>query len=213
MIKRIARRFFKKSKVDELHDLCASSPLYEDGWFRSVEEKKSIDLSGHPIPRFTYPAIEFISRRIHPELSVFEYGCGYSTRWWASRVKEVVSCEHDEDWCREVSKRVSSKVKLHHIELEYGGRYSKKVGEFNKRFDIVVIDGRDRVNCAINCIPALKDYGVIIWGNSDRAEYQDGQDFLYSKGFKKIEFVGMCPVASNKSETGIFYKQKNVLGI
>jgi len=187
--------------------------LKDDGWFRSFTEEASIDAEGDPVPWFTYPAIEFIKKRINKDLLVFEYGCGGSTLWWASRVKEVVSVEHDEKWYKKISSSIPDNVFIIHIELEYGGNYSKKIKEFNNKFDIVVIDGRDRVNCALNCLDALKPDGVVIWDNSDRTEYMGGYNFLLEHGFKKIEFVGMCPVVNFKSETAIFYRQNNIFNI
>lgn len=203
----------KKLGLYSLYSLKESGPLKEDGWFRSFKEEAPVDTEGHPLPWFTYPSIEFLKKRIKKEMSVFEYGCGGSTLWWASRVKEVVSIEHDEKWYKEIVSKIPDNVCISHIELEYGGNYSKKIKEFKNRFDIVVIDGRDRVNCAINCLDALKPDGVIIWDNSDRPEYIDGYNFLINHNFKKIEFVGMCPVVNFKTETSIFYRENNIFDI
>ncbi len=190
-----------------------SGPLKEDGWFRSYEEGDSVDADGQPLPWITYPAIEFLKRRVGKEMTVFEYGCGSGTLWWSSKVKEVVSVEHDKDWYQKILAVKPSNVSIYQIDLETDGEYAKKITEFENRFDIIIIDGRDRVNCARNSLEALKSDGVIIWDNSDRSEYQDGYEFLLRNGFKKIEFVGMCPVVNIKTETAIFYKNSNNLGI
>lgn len=185
----------------------------EDGWFRSFREERSVDLDGNPIPWLTYPAIAFIARRIRPDMSVFEYGCGSSTLWWAQRVKEVVACEHDREWYRSVVTKVPDNATVHHVPLEYGGEYCHKVSATGKKFDIVVVDGRDRVNCVRNAVGSLAPGGVFIWDNSDREEYREGYQLLFDQGFKKIEFTGMIPIMSCRSETGIFYRQENCLGI
>jgi hypothetical protein len=65
----------------------------------------------------------------------------------------------------------------------------------------------------MNSLEALKSDGIIIWDNSDREEYEDGYRFLFRNGFKKIAFVGLTPVVNVKSETGIFYREKNCLFI
>lgn len=187
--------------------------LQEDGWFRSFREESSVDAAGEPIPWLTYPAIAFIALRTKPEMSVLEYGCGSSTFWWARRVSKVVSCEHDETWYRQVSQKTPSNVDLKHIPLEYGGAYCHEVKKYSGAFDIIIIDGRDRINCAKNALSALKPGGVIIWDNSDRDEYREGYQFLFDNGFRKIEFVGMIPIVNCKSETGIFYRKENCLGI
>jgi len=203
----------KKLDLYSIYSLRTSGPLKDDGWFLSFKKQSSVDANGKPVPWITYPAIEFLKKRIHKDMSVFEYGCGGSTLWWASRVKQIVSVEHDKDWYQRILPTVPNNVVLEHVELKYGGEYSKKILSYKSSFDIVVIDGRDRVNCATNSIDALKPGGVIVWDNSDQKEYQHGCQALIDKGFKKIEFVGLAPIANWKAETGIFYRQDNCLGL
>lgn len=216
-MKNVARKFvvwlLTQFHLYSVFKLRSSGPIKEDGWFRSFEEGASVNNDGDPIPWFTYPAYEFIKRRINKEMSVFEYGCGASTLWWASEVKLVVSCEHDKQWYENIHSKIPENVNLIYAELEYGGDYSKKISEYERNFDVLVIDGRDRVNCALNSLQALKLEGVIIWDNSDREEYREGYDFLRINGFKKLEFVGLTPIVSFKTETGIFYRPNNCLGI
>ena len=189
-------------------------PLKEDGWFRSFREEACVDAEGNPVPWMTYPAVEFLKKRIQKNLSVFEYGCGASTLWWSSRVQEVISLEHDKGWYEKIARKVPGNVRLLHMELDYGGNYSRKIREYGmERFDIVVIDGRDRVNCMINSVDALKSSGIIILDNSDRMEYESGSKLLFDKGFRKIEFIGLAPVMNMKTETGIYYRSVNCLGI
>lgn len=193
--------------------LKASGALKEDGWFRSFREQASIDAAGNPLPWITYPAIDFLARRIRPEMTVFEYGSGGSTLWWASKVRKVVSCEHDARWHQKIRMTCPDNVELHHIPLEYGGDYSKKILQFENAFDLVIVDGRDRVNCAINAMKALKPDGVIVWDNSERTAYEVGFQALREHGFKQLEFVGLCPMSTLKGETSIFYRPDNCLGI
>jgi hypothetical protein len=203
----------KKLDLLSLYSLKRIGPLIEDGWFRSYKEDTCVDAEGNPLPWMTYPAIEFLKKRVQKDMIIFEYGCGESTLWWASKVKEVVSVEHDKDWFGKISYRIPANVNLFCIKLEYGGSYSRKIMEYRDKFDVVVIDGRDRVHCVMNSLEALKSDGIIIWDNSDRGEYEDGYRFLFRNGFKKIAFVGLTPVVNVKSETGIFYREKNCLFI
>jgi len=211
--KKLIIGLMKALDLYSLYLLRAGGVPREDGWFRSFREERSVDLSGNPIPWLTYPAIAFIERRIRPDMCVFEFGCGSSTLWWAQRVKEVTACEHDRDWYQDVVEKIPDNVTLYHIPLEYDGDYCRKVSAVEKKFDIIVIDGRDRVNCVKNALNSLTPDGVFIWDNSDREEYQEGYKFLFNNGFKKIEFTGMIPIMSCRSETGIFYRQENCLGI
>ena len=101
---------------------------------------------------------------------------------------------------------------LHH-ELVHGGEYSKTILRYNNAFDIIVIDGRDRVNCARNCLGALKDNGVVIWDNSDRDKYEEGYAYLVQNGFNRLDFDGLGPINCDGWRTSVFYRQNNCLGI
>jgi hypothetical protein len=189
--------------------------LKEDGWFESYRRKESIDGHGNPIPWFTYPAIDFINRRLRSDMKIFEYGCGASTLWWAKRVGSVVSCEHDEQWYRKIVALAPSNVTIHHVEFDNNLVYAGTIQKYERVFDLVVIDGPDRVNCAMRSLEALKDSGIIIWDDSerDKDECAEGFRFLREHGFRCLEFVGLSPIVPNKCETSIFYRQNNTFGI
>jgi len=52
----------------------------------------------HEIPWLTFPSIRQLSSLLTSEMRVFEYGSGGSTLFFANRVAEVISVEHDEAW-------------------------------------------------------------------------------------------------------------------
>ena len=213
MFRGLARYALRKLHLYGLYSLAIKGPLHDDGWFVSFEEECPLDAQGRPLPFITYPAIEFLQRRVHSSMSVFEYGAGMSTLWWASRVKEVVACEHDPEWYRKVSEKAPPNVSVIYVPLVYDGAYCKTILQYTDRFDFAVIDGRDRVRCAMNALPALKTGGVIVWDNSDRREYADGYEFLRSHGFRSIEFIGLAPGINEKTMTSVFYRPVNCLGI
>ena len=113
-----------------LYMLKTSSTLSEDGWFRSFKEQASVDLHGEPIPWITYPAFDFIKKHLPSNMSVFEYGCGAGTLWWATRAKDVVACEHNLEWYKKVSSASPVNVKIHHVDMDYGGEYSKVITKY-----------------------------------------------------------------------------------
>lgn len=203
----------KLLNVYPLYCLKRSGFLRNSGWFKSFTTGISIDNKGAPIPWITYAAISFLEKRIHNNMVVFEYSCGNSTLWWASRIKNLISCEHDQAWYEKMKQKIPQNVELCHINLEYGGNYSKKIAEYNKKYDIIIIDGRDRVNCAKNSLSAIKEDGVFIWDNSDRDSYKEGYDYLLYHGYKRLDFDGMGPINVDSWCTSIFYKPSNCLNI
>jgi len=183
------------------------------GWFESFRAKQAIGRDGKPIPWITYPCLSFLEERLESSMNVFEYGCGNSTLWWASRVQRVVSCEHDQLWYDEVKKTVPANVELYHIPLERDGAYSRLAAKFHRELDIVFVDGRDRVNCVKQSLGALRPNGVVILDNSDDSEYCGALQFLLANNYKFLHFRGPGPITSAVWRTTIFYKQDNCLRI
>jgi hypothetical protein len=184
--------------------------LRQSGWLESYRSGVPV-AGGKPLPWFTYAAIAFLDKRVDPELRVFEYGAGYSTLWWASRVKAVVACEGDPDWVQRLREMVPSNVTLFHQAVDRDGDYCRAAARYQS--DVIVIDGRDRVNCAKACLEGLSEGGVIVWDNSDRSRYADGFDFLAARGFRRLDFAGPGPVNFTPWMTSLFYRDHNRLGI
>lgn len=187
--------------------------LTQRGWVESARRKESVDRDGAPVPWITYSAMDFLARRVKDDLVVFEFGSGNSTLWWADRVSEVTAVEHDLAWASRVSVTLPANATVSHVALERAGNYSKRALETQRRFDIIVVDGRDRVNCALTSLEALSPRGVMIWDNTERRRYRKGTERLRALGFRRIEFTGLAPIGTWSSETSIFYRADNCLRI
>lgn len=194
-----------------LRFLLGQSALHQSGWIKSWWKEAGVDRKGSPIPWITYPLINLLNQRLNKSMSVFEYGSGNSTAWWASHVKNVISLEYDEKWYEKVKPTLPSNAKLEFIPV--GQEYPRAATKQGHKFDIIMIDGRMRNECAVESLKALKNKGVIVWDNTDRQKYQKGIKYLKNNGFKQLEFVGMIPSSNKLSETSIFYKEDNILNI
>ncbi|MCK5537628.1 MAG: hypothetical protein KAI79_12430 [Bacteroidales bacterium] len=187
--------------------------LIETGWINSYLKKIPMDKNGLPLPWVTYSFIDFISDRLNKSMTIFEYGSGNSTLWYASKVKLVSSVEHDKNWFLRIKNNLPNNVKFFYKELEENGDYAKFSSTLDMKFDIIIVDGRDRVNCVKYAINSLNDTGIIVLDDSEREFYKSGIDFLLDKGFKKIDFWGISPGLFYKKNTTIFYKSSNCLDI
>lgn len=188
--------------------------LRRKGWFHSRYYGMPVNEKKQPIPWLTYPAIHFLQERLkHTNLAVFEYGSGNSTIWLSSRVGKVVSIEYNSSFYEFMKLKLENMHSIDYRLAELGKDYWQQITEFKDEFDIIIIDGRERVQCTLNCLDALKDSGVIIWDNSDREEYLEAYDFLDAQGFKKIDFQGHGPIGHVEWKTSIYYKSENCLGI
>jgi SAM-dependent methyltransferase len=206
-------RLLRLFDLESLHALRERSPLREDGWFRSFRERRPVDASGAPVPWISYAAFRFLAPRVRPEWRVFEFGCGYGTLWWAARVSRVVSCEHDAAWRERIAALAPSNATFLHVPLEYGGAYARAALDQGGPFDLIVVDGRDRVRCAVQSVGALAAGGVLLWDNTDRPNYAPGLDELRGLGFRRIDFDGLAPVEPIRTRTSILYRDGNVLGL
>ncbi len=199
--------------LKKLLSMYKSGYLYEIGWMRSFLQMIPVDKEGNPLPWTTYGFIDFIDNRLHKEMNVFEYGSGNSTLWYAQKVKHVVSVEHDKEWFEKIKEKMPKNATIYYEALVYGGNYSLYLHKIDMKFDIVIIDGRDRVQCIKNSMDSLKEGGVIVLDDSEREMYQEGVAFLLDHGFKRVDFWGISPGLFYKKNTTIFYKQNNCLGI
>ncbi len=183
------------------------------GWFNAFDKQQAIDGDGNPIPWVTYSFIDFIKPRLTKDLSIFEYGSGNSTLFYAKNTRRVVSVEHDEAWFRKIVNQKAENAEMIFCELDKGGLYSQKASSLNEKFDIIIVDGRDRVNCCKHGINALTEAGVIVLDDSERLIYTEARVFLKEKGFKELSFSGISPGLFYEKATSVFYKANNCLDI
>lgn len=185
--------------------------LRDCGWLASARAQLPMDAHGNPLPWITYGAIDFLTPRIQPHWRVFEFGAGYSTLWWSSRVAAVVSVESDRAWLESISARLPA-----HVTCTYASEASEdyvRGPEGHGLFHVIVNDGKRRVACVPAALEALTPDGVILWDNSDRDYYAAGFSELAAAGFKRIDFSGLGPANNHLWMTTIFYRPNNCLGI
>jgi len=212
-LKRLYSLYKKRKGLRQLLNAFEYDYLYETGWTESAIRGYPVDKDGNPIPWISIPTIEILKEKKLNNLFVFEYGSGNSTIWFSKRVKRIVSIEHDKEWYEYQLKQPKlANTEVFYKELNYNGDYSKEVQKY-KNIDIVLIDGRDRVNCAINSVNSLSSKGVIIIDDSQRKNYKEAIIFLKNSGFKELKLVGMNVGRAIKKTTSIFYKINNCLDI
>jgi len=183
------------------------------GWFKAFDTHQAVDGNGLPIPWVTYSFIDFIKPRLTKEMSIFEYGSGNSTLFYAKNVRRVVSVEHDKAWHAKIVKQKAENAEMIFCELDKAGLYSKKAASLDEKFDVIIVDGRDRVNCCKFGIEGLTPTGVIVLDDSERENYNEARTFLKQQGFKEISFSGISPGLFYEKSTSVFYKANNCLEI
>ena len=91
-IKFSIKTFFRHPGINTL-----LSPFrYFSAWLSSMNPGRNS--VADKMPWITYPSIKFLNGILRPHMTLFEYGSGGSTLFWLTKVKKVISVEHDRDW-------------------------------------------------------------------------------------------------------------------
>ncbi len=212
-LKAIANLITKPKRLNALLSYGHKGYLANIGWFKAFDNQQAVDGSGLPLPWVTYSFIDFIKPRLNKNLSVFEYGSGNSTLFYANKVGKVVSVEHNQEWFNHIVKAKASNAEMIFTPLEKDGEYAKKAGLMSQKFDIIIVDGRDRVNCCKYSVAALSPNGVLVLDDSEREIYEKARVFLTENGFKELPFTGISPGLFYNKTTSVFYKVDNCLCI
>lgn len=176
---------------------------------------------------WSYPAMrrvdEFLSDR--PGARIFEYGAGASTLWLAKRAGQVDSVEHDGQWAetvRELLVDTAGNVKLHavppiaatadtvvrsgragHTDLDFAD-YVSTIDEVGGPFDLIVVDGRARVDAFRRALDHLADDGVVVFDNIRRKRYWE---VLSAMPGLRIELLkGGTPTLPYPTTTGLIWR-------
>lgn len=174
---------------------------------RSMDEQVCTDKDGNTLPWYTYPAIEYLSELDYSKKNIFEFGCGYSSLFWANRAKQVISIEDNPEWFSKWQKEfhcANLDIRLR----DEGETYYKAISEDDLKYDVIIIDGKCRAECAAQAVLKLNKGGMIILDDSDRVntsqEYVDSIRILKENDLIQIDFYGFCPLNNYTKTTSLF---------
>jgi hypothetical protein len=199
--------------LSRLLSLRLSGYLVDVGWFTAFKIGEPVDKNFEPLPWLTYSFIDFITDRLSKEINVFEFGSGNSTLFFARKVKDVTSVEHNIEWYNKLKSKIPINSNLILTKSDNSKDYITGLKQSDKKFDLIIIDGIHRVDCCSSASKYLTDKGVIILDDSEREQYKEGIEYLTNEGFRKIDFWGMPPGMVIRKCTSIFYKTNNCMDI
>jgi len=180
---------------------------YETGHFLSSLRSRAIDKGGEPLPWYTYPAIHFLQCKDFKNCTVLEFGAGQSTLWWSKRATQVLSFEGDLEWYTYVERHVPPNVKIVYVPQDLAGIESHLR---DLSFDVIIVDGMDRLRASRIARDVVKPGGVVIVDNSDAYGEPEGTypivDVFRSTGFSRVDFYGHHPGVIVPGCTSLFFK-------
>jgi hypothetical protein len=153
-------------------------------------------------PWISYDAQAVLAQRLNKDSSVLEFGSGMSTIWYARHAGRVVSIEDKAEWHAIVQQRLSA---LGNVDYKLAKSRTDYVALApDERFDLIMIDGSWRDECARFAIAHLVPGGVIYLDNSDKAldPTESGDipaarsmllEFAKKNGLPVREFIDFAP--------------------
>lgn len=181
------------------------------------------DLASLGLPWWNYRTIRMVERFLagRPDARVFEYGSGASTAWLASRAASVHTVEHDAPFVEVVRELVGAADNVELLTVPAPRRepgavavtsersgsedldFTDYVGTIERvggRFDLIVVDGRARVESFRRAIPYLADGGMVLFDDVERRRYAPA---LHEPGFESLVLSGLTPCLPFPTSTAL----------
>ncbi|OLF06338.1 hypothetical protein BLA60_32400 [Actinophytocola xinjiangensis] len=184
------------------------------------------DMAKMDLAWWSYPAMRRVEAFLadRPGARIFEYGAGASTVWLAKRAGKVDSVEHDTEWVEFVREMLGDTpgVELHavaptaatedtvvrsgrvgHTDLDFAD-YVSTIDQVGGPFDLIVVDGRARVDAFRRAMDHLADDGVVVFDNIKRKRYWDVISAL--PGLRIELLKGGTPTLPYPTTTGLIWR-------
>lgn len=180
--------------------------LRRTGWQSTLSPRSWSNES--PPPHLNYQAVDFLERVITRESRVLEWSSGTSTAFFAKRAALTVSIEHDPVWMQRLPTLENHEVHL--VESKYedwyrddtAKSYSSKPLDLGV-FDVVLIDGLARLDCARVAETLLAPRGFIVLDDLHDPGLGEARAHLGAT-MEGIEFWGVRPYSGTWGGTGIY---------
>jgi predicted O-methyltransferase YrrM len=186
-------------------------------------------------PWITYAAIDFLARTLTPAMRVFEFGAGGSSIFFAERVAQGFSVEHDPAWGEQVRATLARDgVRNWSVSVipsepaaarpdpgdadGYGSddppyrdrtfrAYASAINAHPDRaFDLVLVDGRARPSCVKHAMPKVAPGGWLMLDNAERPYYAPIHRTLDAAGWTRQVFRGPGPYSFGFWETSAWQR-------
>lgn len=164
---------------------------------------QSINANEEPMPWMTYPVVEYLNQLDFRDKRIFEYGSGNSSLYWQKRAKNVVSIEDNLEWYNRLKLIDRDNHKLIFASDTEG--YIQSIAKENGLFDVIIVDGSERMACAKIAVEYLAPNGMLIFDNSDW--YPNTCAFLRTMDLIQIDFHGFGPINQYTWTSSLFIKR------
>ena len=135
--------------------------------------------------------------------TVLEIGSGGSTLWFAKRAKSIISFEHNRKYFLVVKEQLEE-ARYKNTTLCYDKEYwCGSLQKIQGLFDIVLVDGRERVITVLSVWDYVKPGGCLILDDAHRRRYKEACDFMDAKEWERLEF----PTTTKYGRTFVWHRE------
>ncbi len=163
MIKKVVGKVIPQKVKKQLSNFGILASNYAQ--YESIKNWDCVDKNGNKIAWYTYPAIEYIDNIDFSQKSIFEFGSGNSSIYWSNKAKDVTSIEHDKLWYEKVKSSFNANQTL--LYKENNEEYENSILTTDKKFDVIIIDGIRRYECAKSVIEYISSFDKINVGGGE----------------------------------------------
>lgn len=174
---------------------------FTPSWLRA-RKASTMDLR---VPWLPFRVMERLEQKLDRTSKVAEFGGGGSTLWFADRVGEVVTIEHDQEWFpileRALADLPGCTLEFHSADDAYAD-YVPALDRFpDGYFDVVVVDGRERVRCFEAAIPKVAPGGLLILDDTERDRYRPAFEAV---DWPRVTYRGFAPTQSLPAQSTVW---------
>jgi len=145
-----------------------------DKLVNSEEKMKNFTIAKNPL--LSNNAINFLKNYFvqNSNSKVLEFGSGASTVWLSRLTSNLVSIKHHPDWYETVKSTLDNDSTCQSVDLRLLPLpYYSVCDEFpDEYFDLIIVDGRDRMKCLEASIRILKPGGILMLDDAQRKRYE-----------------------------------------
>jgi precorrin-6B methylase 2 len=179
---------------------------------------RGVDIGDKNVPWIPLTLKIWLDKILKPDMKIYEYGSGLSTIYLSTKVKTIISIEHEKEWFDLTTKELKKKEinnceylliepeslneeyftninSLHRSNLVkfhnlHFKKYIESIDSYpDKYFDLIFIDGRARLGCILQSLEKIKSGGFLVLDDSNEKKYKITEKIL--KGYERRDFYGI----------------------
>ncbi len=129
--------------------------------------------------------LDFMASKLTPEALVFEFGGGWSSKWFANRCGQLLVVETSFKWADTIRKELRGNGRV--VVPRVGSRYFKDLNRLLRgveKADLILIDCVENIRYAATHFawPLVKPGGWLLFDDAQRPRHADVVSWMHERG-------------------------------